>query len=138
MIGEMKQRIKFEQLNVVPDGFGGGIESWEHIFSLWGKVKPLRSSNLLQDNQTTLKDTFKIIVRRFSKYYIHNNMRVKIRDKYYGIQGVVEVNFGKRFYEITVQGDDQTLENHVETIQGLEDGEGNIISDSKGILQANS
>lgn len=101
----MRYRATFQKYTVVDDGAGGGAEQWADEFSTWAEVIPLRSSNRLEDNQVSMRDTFKVKVRWYKDREITVDMRMVFEGKHYAVTGVVEINERRRYFEVTVQGD---------------------------------
>lgn len=101
MIGKMNHRITFQLLTIVPQPGGGGSEEWTDELTTWAKVSPLRSGRQLQDNQVSLVDGYKFIVRWAKDRTIDKKRRIKYENKIMTINSVVEIDESKRYYEIT-------------------------------------
>lgn len=110
MIGQMRDRIliKFPVDTEVP---GGGAKShYNNVVEDWTKVRPLRSSRVLQDNQINLNEGFTFDIRYRKNLNLNKKMIVEYEGQDYTINGIEEKKERKRFWTITAINDGQKTE----------------------------
>ena len=66
MTPSLDERVIFERKARVPDGGGGGTESWAPLGTRWASVEPLRGRERDMAQQTESPRNYRIIVRRDS------------------------------------------------------------------------
>lgn len=86
--GDLNQRIQVTQMTNTSDGAGGVLPVESVYWETSAKVTPLRSTNVLEANQQSLKDGFEFIVRYRSDKFIKPDMRIKWRGSYLALVSV--------------------------------------------------
>jgi len=62
--GELRNKITIQELQRVPDGYGGYTETWNNITTkTWAKIQPLRGNERYQAQQISSALSCKIILR---------------------------------------------------------------------------
>lgn len=97
-IGEMRHRIKIQELVRIDDGYGGAVEDWVDIANIWAKVEPLRGEERYTAQQIKSELTHKITIR-FIKG-IKPQMRVIFNDRIFNIESTINIEEKKRYIEL--------------------------------------
>ncbi len=61
--GKLRQRLLLEAPADVPDGAGGRTRSWSLVAALWGEVRPVRMTELVEADARRAEATHRITIR---------------------------------------------------------------------------
>lgn len=101
MIGQMRDRIIFKSPVNTPVPGAGTETTYVKAFEDWTKIKPLRSTRFLQDNQIELQDGFRFDIRYRLTPQPNKSMLIEYEGKDYTINSIIEKNERQRYWEIT-------------------------------------
>ena len=62
-IGQLRERISFEQVTQVDDGGGGSEETWSEVVKVWAKVRPLSGREQIQASKESSTTLYRITIR---------------------------------------------------------------------------
>ena len=86
MIGSLRHRVKFQQLQKLPDGQGGFTHSWVDYATVWARVKAVTGKETIEADRLVSIADFKVTVRYRND--IDDTMRVVWNSKNYQILSV--------------------------------------------------
>lgn len=61
--GKLNKRVILQTKTSVPDGYGGGAESWADTVTLWAAIRPLEGQERFQAQQVSAKLTNEVEIR---------------------------------------------------------------------------
>ena len=92
--GMLRHRVTIEQKVPTRDTFGGEVETWTLVATVWASVEPLQGREYLAARQLQAELTTRIRIRR--RTGILPQMRVVWGSHTYDIQAVIEPESGRR------------------------------------------
>jgi len=87
--GELKHKITIQELQRVPDGYGGYTETWNNVATAWAKIQPLKGSERYQAQQVASELSHKITLRYLSG--VKPSMRIVYGLRVFNIIAVINV-----------------------------------------------
>ena len=88
--GELKNRIRFEKRSLSGNGFGGFVETWAELCTVFGRYVPLRGKEREAQQQVNPEITVRIHVRYRTD--ITTDRRAYYNGKYHNILEVIDVD----------------------------------------------
>lgn len=89
-IGDLKQRITFQQLTQTSDGQGGQIDTWIDYQTVWAKVEPVKASERLFAKNLEYQRSHKVTCRYLEGITsdISHTFRFTFDNRYFQVKGV--------------------------------------------------
>lgn len=81
--GRLRHRVTIQQKSATTDAFGGRVETWADIATVWASVEPLQGRELASAKATYPEVTAKITMRYRDNVTEVN--RIKFENKYYNL-----------------------------------------------------
>ena len=88
MINSLNQRAIIEAPVRVPDGAGGGTESWSTLAIVWAGLVPLTAADKFGPDALESRVKHKLTIRRLAS--IGAGMRAAIGSRLFAIRGVLD------------------------------------------------
>jgi len=88
--GELKNRIRFEKKAMASNGFGGFIESWATLCTIWGRYKQLSGKELIAQQQVNPLITVEIQMRY--RPDINTDRRAYYMNNFHNIIEIIDVD----------------------------------------------
>lgn len=98
MIGKLRHRITIQELIKVDDGYGGTVETWQNIATVWAAIAPLRGSERYTAQQVQSELTHKVTIRY--RAGIKTQMRIVYKDKIFEIEAIIDVEERRQWLEL--------------------------------------
>lgn len=104
----MDQRITLQRVTRTQDSYGGTVETWADLSTLWAHVKPLSGREVLDAERVSPVTRYKAIIwwksdANGAPFYTAAD-RVVWRGREYGIEGVVPLGRNERMELRLVEG----------------------------------
>ena len=96
--GELRHKITIQELQRVPDGYGGYTETWNDIAVVWAKIQPLRGNERYQAQQVSSALSHKIILRYLDG--VKPQMRVLCGSRIFHVVSVINVEERNEMLEL--------------------------------------
>ncbi len=90
----LRHRVAIEQKTPTRDTFGGEVEAWNPVATVWASVEPLQGREYLEARQLEAEVTTRIRIRY--RDGIVPQMRVVWGSHTYDVQAVIEPDSGRR------------------------------------------
>lgn len=87
-IGDMRQRITFQQEVKTADGSKGFTVAWQDVISVWASVQPLSGREFFQAHQIKAEITHRVKIRYRTDITV--KMRIKHKDRYFAIESILD------------------------------------------------
>ena len=100
-IGKFKHRIVVETPNLTPDGMGGNTEVWTTFATVWAKLESKRAVSKWFAGNLEHRVTHRITLRYLPG--IESNMRISYDSRIFQIHGILDIDEGKRFHELSTE-----------------------------------
>jgi len=101
-IGELRHRITFQNLTLMPDGQGGSDEVWADAFTVWASVVPKNKSERLFSAQIQYQRTHQIIIRW--REGVSTEQRILFKGRVFQIHAFS--NYDERRFFITIDAEE--------------------------------
>lgn len=101
MIGQMRERIKFQQESDVADGGGGFTSTWINYRTVWARVSPVKKDEELEADQLQAEVLYKIMIRHRTD--INEKMRIVWQNKNLNIRSITNPDERKRYTEVLAE-----------------------------------
>jgi len=85
--GSLRHRITIQQLTTSQDAYGGIIETWTDLKTVWADVSPLSGREFWEAQQINSQIEGKIVIRYMTG--VKPDMRVKFGSRYLYIEAVI-------------------------------------------------
>lgn len=96
--GKLRHRVTIQALVNTPDTYGGNVESWVDVATVWAKVEPAATkrgaAEFWQAQQINMSLAY-VVTIRYLESITHLN-RVKFGARYFNIHAVVNPLEGRR------------------------------------------
>jgi SPP1 family predicted phage head-tail adaptor len=90
----MRHRVTIQQKAPTRDTFGGEVEAWNAVATVWASVEPLQGREFLEARQLQAEVTTRIRIRY--RAGIVPQMRVVWGSHFYDVQAVIETEARRR------------------------------------------
>lgn len=97
-IGEMRQRITFQQPVKTPDGHKGHTVGWQDMVTCWASVDPLSGREYFYSHQIKAEITHRVKIRYREDITV--KMRIKHRDRNLAIESILNLKEKRQIIEI--------------------------------------
>jgi len=87
MAGTLRHRVTIQQLTISQDAYGGIIETWADLRTVWAEVSPLSGREFWEAQQINSQIEGKIVVRYMAG--VKPDMRVMFGSRYLYIEAVI-------------------------------------------------
>ena len=98
MIGKLRHRVTIQQLIRGDDGYGGTIETWQDVATVWAVIEPLRGNERYTAQQVQSELTHKVTIRY--RAGIKPQMRLLYKGKTFEIEAVIDVEERHQWLEL--------------------------------------
>ena len=88
-IGELRQRITFQERGLVPDGEGGFVEDWKDVKTVWAKVDVVQARQQYEFNSVGVEATHRFEVRGNVK--VTEDQRIRFKNRFFEIKTVEDI-----------------------------------------------
>lgn len=88
--GILRSRITIEKKSFADNGFGGQIETWSALATIWAKVEHLSGRELQLAQQVGPEITYEITIRYRSD--VTTNHSIKYGGKYFNIRDIKDLD----------------------------------------------
>jgi SPP1 family predicted phage head-tail adaptor len=107
-IGAMDQRITLQRVTRTQDSYGGNVETWVDLCTVWAHVKPLAGREVVDAERVSPVTRFRAVVwwkgdANGAPFYTAAD-RVIWRGRQYGIESVVPLGRNERMELRLVEG----------------------------------
>lgn len=92
--GELRHQVTIQQKAITADAFGGPVESWTDVVTVWARVEPLQGRELATAQSVNAEITTRITMR-YRPWVIPAN-RIVFEGKYYNLQSVIDPDLKHR------------------------------------------
>lgn len=96
--GKLRHRVTIQQLVKADDGYGGIVETWQDVATVWATVEPLRGSERYRAQQVQSELTHKVTMRY--RPGVKPQMRLLYGDRVLEIEAVIDVEERHRWLEL--------------------------------------
>lgn len=97
-IGDLKQRITFQEFTVTTNENGFEEKAWRDICTVWAAVSHLFGREYYEAAAVQAEETVKFTIRYITG--IDRSMRIQFQDRLYNITSIDPIRYEKRFMEI--------------------------------------
>jgi len=98
MIGKLRHRITLQEIIKTDDGYGGIVETWKDIATVWAAIEPLKGTERYQAQQVQSELTHKVTIRY--RAGIKPQMRILYGNRVFDIEAVIDVDERHRWLEL--------------------------------------
>lgn len=98
MIGKLRHRITLQELVKTDDGYGGIVETWQDVATVWAAIEPLKGTERYQAQQVQSELTHKVTIRY--RAGIKPQMRILYGNRVFDIEAVIDVDERHRWLEL--------------------------------------
>lgn len=98
MIGKLRRRVTLQELVKTDDGYGGTIETWQDITTIWAAIEPLRGNERYTAQQVQSELSHKVTIRY--RTGIKPQMRLLYKDRIFEIEAVLDVEERHQWLEL--------------------------------------
>lgn len=103
-INDFSKRLVIQRLTHGQDANGWDNTTVATYATVWGIIEPLKSHEKLQSMQLSFSTTHKIIIRyNATNIAITTKDRIKYGDRYFNIQGIINIDEDDKFIRLDVQ-----------------------------------
>lgn len=96
--GKLRHRVTIQQLVKTDDGYGGIVETWQDVATVWAAVEPLRGNERYRAQQVQAELTHKVIMRY--RAGIKPQMRLLYGNRIFEIEAVIDVEERHKWIEL--------------------------------------
>lgn len=96
--GQLRHRVTIQQKAPTRDTYGGEVEAWTAVATVWASVEPLQGREFLEGRQIQAEVSTRIRIRRRAGVVPH--MRVVWGAHTYDIQAVIEPDSNRREFQL--------------------------------------
>jgi len=61
--GSLRSELSLQACTVVPDGFGGHVEDWGEVATVFGRIEPVSATSVFGPDQTIETVTHRVTIR---------------------------------------------------------------------------
>jgi len=97
-IGEMRQRITFQEKVEVDDGHHGHNVTWKDVATVWASVEPISGREYFYAHQISTEVTHRVRVRY--REGLTTEMRIKLGERILGIDSILDLGEQRKILEI--------------------------------------
>lgn len=97
-IGDLRQRITFQEAEKTSDGYKGHTISWQNVVTVWAKVQPLSGREYFSAHQIKAEVTHRVKVRYRTD--ITEKMRIKLNGRHLNIKSILDLEEKHQMLEI--------------------------------------
>ncbi len=97
-VGELRNRIFFQQAITTDDGYGGKVATWINCGEAWAKVEPLTGREYFYAHQIQAEVTHRVTIR--FRQDLNEEMRVSAGGRTLEIESIVDLNEAHQFMEL--------------------------------------
>lgn len=98
MIGKLRHRVTLQELVKTDDGYGGIVETWQDVATVWAAIEPLRGNERYTAQQVQSELTHKVTIRY--RAGIKPQMRILYGNRVFDIEAVIDVDERHRWLEL--------------------------------------
>jgi len=98
LIGRMRRRVTIQSPQKTEDGMGGHTISWSDVAEVWAEIEPLRGTEYFYAHQIKNEVSHRVRIRFRSD--ITEEMRIKLGDRVFNIESILDIEEAHRFLEI--------------------------------------
>lgn len=99
--GRLRKRVTIQRLARTDDGYGGSLEDWQDVATVWAAVEPLRGSERYEAQQVQSVLSHRVMMRY--RPGIKPQMRLVMKDRTLMIEAVINVEERNRWLELLCQ-----------------------------------
>lgn len=96
--GKLRHRVTIQQLVKTDDGYGGIVEAWQDVATVWAAVEPLRGSERYRAQQVQAELGHKVTMRY--RAGIKPQMRLLYNGRVLEVEAVIDVEEHHRWLEL--------------------------------------
>lgn len=96
--GKLRHRVTIQELVRADDGYGGIIETWQDVATVWAAVEPLRGSERYRAQQVQAELSHKVTMRYQAG--VKPQMRLLHNGRVLNIEAVIDVEERHRWLEL--------------------------------------
>ena len=100
-IGELRHRLRLEDVSRIADDAGGASESWSAVAEMWAALRPASGDEALEAEKLAGRVTHEVIVRH--RAGIRPQMRFVLGSRVFDIRAVMDVEERRRFLRCLVE-----------------------------------
>lgn len=101
-IGKMDKRVTFQANTKTPDGSGGFTYTWGDYYTCWARIRPMKASRKLADNQVVLVQASEITIRYNDVKPITKDLQMIFNGATYTIISDVNIDEANKTLQIVV------------------------------------
>lgn len=98
MIGKLRHRVTLQELVKTDDGYGGIVETWQDVATVWAAIEPLRGNERYTAQQVQSELSHKVTIRY--RAGIKPQMRILYGNRVFDIEAVIDVDERHRWLEL--------------------------------------
>lgn len=100
-VGRLRQRVSLYRFQDTKDEMGQSTQDLVKVAEVWGDLKPIRGSEFYELKKIQSKVTHKLYIRWRKDYeMINSTWYVKLKDTYYDVDSVIDVDLANKMLEI--------------------------------------
>jgi len=96
--GKLRHRVTIQELVRADDGYGGIIETWQDVATVWAAVEPLRGSERYRAQQVQAELSHKVTMRY--RAGVKPQMRLLHNGRVLNIEAVIDAEERHRWLEL--------------------------------------
>lgn len=101
LIDRLNKKIEIQERTAVDDGFGGFIEEWATLKSVWAEIKPTAMFEDFEADRIGEKITHIITTRYINS--INSANRIKYKGRIFNIKGVINLFEESKILQLKVE-----------------------------------
>jgi len=86
--GKLRHQITLQRKSLTPDEYGGPVETWTDVGTVWASVEPLQGRELTNAQTVNAETTTKITMRYVSGVTAAD--RIVFGGRFYNLQSVID------------------------------------------------
>lgn len=98
MIGKLRHRVTLQELVKTDDGYGGIVETWQDVATVWAAIKPLRGNERYTAQQVQSELSHKITIRYQAG--IKPQMKLLYKGRTFEIESVIDIEERHQWLEL--------------------------------------
>lgn len=96
-VGELRHRLVIESATDSSDSQGGQVSTWATYATVWGKVEPVRASEVKFSQQIQYRRSHRCWLRNRSDLTYTTAMRISFDSRVFQIRGIIKPDERKFF-----------------------------------------
>lgn len=100
-IGDLRHRVRLEQIVRTPDDAGGASTSWSLVAEMWAVLRPITGDEALNAERLSGHISHEVVVRHRDE--IRPEMRFVLGTRLFDIRAVIDIEERRRFTRCLVE-----------------------------------